>query len=128
MRFVVGLFLIAHGLVHLMYLGPRPEDDPRYPFVPETRWLSRVLGLEAGTAKAIAGALAVLCALILVVAGISLFMNAGPWEPAAVIGAAMSLALLLLFFHPWLMIGITIDLAIIAGVTAWHVPSSLFDG
>ena len=37
-RTVVGLLLIAHGLVHLLYLMPRPEDDQSYPFVPETRW------------------------------------------------------------------------------------------
>jgi Ca2+-binding RTX toxin-like protein len=34
---IVGLFLVVHGLVHLMYLGPRPEDDPNYPSAPIIR-------------------------------------------------------------------------------------------
>lgn len=46
LRIVVGLFLITHGLVHLLYLAPRPEDDPSYPFVPESRWFARAVGLE----------------------------------------------------------------------------------
>ena len=30
-RIAVGLLLIAHGLVHLLYLVPK-KDDPSFPF------------------------------------------------------------------------------------------------
>jgi len=127
MRFAIGLFLIAHGLVHLMYLAPRPEGDASYPFVPEERWLPRVLGIAPGGAKTIAIAASILTALVLAFAGIALLVDATVWEPAAVAGAGLSLALLLAFYHPWLSIGIAIDLAIVASVVWLHVPASLFD-
>jgi hypothetical protein len=127
-RFVIGLFLIAHGLVHLLYLAPRPKDDPSYPFVPEDRWLPRLLGLEPGTAKAIAAALAVATAIVFLVAGIAVIADATIAGPAAIVGAGLSLVLLLAFFHPWLSIGVAIDVAIIVTVVWLQVPTSLFDG
>jgi hypothetical protein len=127
LRIVAGLFLIAHGLVHLLYVGPRPEDDPSYPFVPEGRWLPRAIGLQPSAAKAIAGTLAVACAIAFVISGIALLANADLWEPAAVVGAGVSLALMLLFFHRWLVFGIAIDVVILGSVLSWHVPASLFE-
>ncbi|HEX6132311.1 MAG TPA: hypothetical protein VF044_11330 [Actinomycetota bacterium] len=128
MRIVIALFLAAHGLVHLLYLAPRPEDDPRYPFVPEERWSARAVGLDDAAAKAVAASLAILCAVVLVVAGVALLADAELWQPLAVLGSAVSLILLLGFMHPWLTIGVAIDVAIIAAVQWLHVPAALFDG
>lgn len=127
MRTVVGLLLIAHGLVHLMYLMPRPEDDQSYPFVPETRWSAKLVGLGPSTAKMIAVCLAVAVAVVLLVSGIALFADADIWKAAAATGSLLSLALLLLFFHPWLTIGIAVDVAILTDVWFAQLPSSLFD-
>jgi hypothetical protein len=126
-RLGVGLFLIAHGLVHLLYLRPRPEDDPRYPFVPEDRWFARTLGLHSSAAKVVAGTLAVACAIALAISGVALLASADLWEPAAVVGSAISLVLMLLFFHRWLLIGVAIDVAILASVLSLHIPASLFE-
>jgi hypothetical protein len=125
-RILTGSFLIAHGLVHLLYLMPRPEDDASYPFVPEERWSARLVGLEPATAKRVAAALAIGCAIVLFVSGVGLFADADVWKPMAAAGALLSLALLLLFFHPWLTIGVAIDAGILASVWYAHVPSSLF--
>ena len=126
-RILVGLFLVAHGLVHLLYLAPRPEEDQSYPFVPETRWITSALGLEPARAKTFAGALAVVAAGAFVVAGCALIVDAAIWQPAVVVASAISLLLLLLFFHPWLLIGIALDIVIIASVVRWHVPAALFE-
>jgi hypothetical protein len=126
MRFLVGLFLVAHGLVHLLYVARRPPDDPRYPFVPETAWVARVLGLSAEAAKAIARVTAVTVAIVLGIAGIDLIVGATLWGTLASIGAAISLVLMIGFYHRWLTIGIAIDLAII-GLVWVQVPASLFD-
>ena len=125
-RVIVGLFLVAHGLVHLLYFVPRP-DDPAYPFVPKDRWFAKALGLQPSAAKAVARTLAVVCAIALAISGVALLASADLWEPAAVVGSATSLLLMLLFFHPWLVIGIAIDVAILASVLSLHVPSSLFE-
>lgn len=126
-RILVGLFLVAHGLVHLLYLTPRPEADRSYPFVPETRSIAKVLGMEPRTAKGFAAALAVATAVAFGLAGCALIVNAAIWQPAAVVASSISLLLMVLFFHPWLLIGIAIDIVIIASVIRWHVPAVLFD-
>jgi hypothetical protein len=126
-RAVAGVFLIAHGLVHLLYLLPRPENDPTYPFVPETRWFSGAVGLEAGAAKTTAAALSIGVALVFLISGIAVFANADIWAAAAAVGSLLSLTLLVLFYHPWLSIGVVIDIAILADVWFAHAPSSLFE-
>ena len=60
-------------------------------------------------------------------AGCALIVNAAIWQPAAVVASSISLLLMVLFFHPWLLIGIAIDIVIIASVIRWHVPAVLFD-
>jgi hypothetical protein len=65
---------------------------------------------------------------LLVISGIALLADAALWEPTAVIGATISLVLMVLFFHPWLVFGIAIDVAIMGSVLSWHVPASLFEG
>lgn len=125
-RILVGLFLVAHGLVHLLYFAPRP-DDPSYPFVAEDRWFPRALGLQPWAAVAVARTLAVMCTIAFAISGVALLASADLWEPAAVIGSATSLVLMVLFFHPWLLFGIAIDVLILASVLSLHVPSSLFE-
>lgn len=127
MRVAVALFLAAHGLVHLMYFAPKPKDDATYPFVPESRWIARVLGLTPGAAKALSRAFAVVTAVAFVAAAVALLADASAWEPAALIASGVSLMLMLLFFHPWLSIGIAIDLAIVASIGWLHVPASIFE-
>ena len=61
------------------------------------------------TAKIVAVSLAVAVAVVLLVSGIAVFADADIWKVAAATGSLLSLALLLLFFHPWLTIGIAID-------------------
>ncbi len=125
---IVGLFLIAHGLVHLLYVTPRPKDDPSYPFVPEARWIARAVGIAPATAKTVAGVMALLSAVLFAIAGIAALADASMWQPTAVVASVTSLVLMLLFFHPWLLIGVAIDVAIIADVAWLHVPASLFSG
>lgn len=127
-RVILGAFLVAHGLVHLLYVTPGPKDDPAHPFVPGSRWIVRAVGIAPGTAKAVAGAMAVLSAVLFAVAGIAALADASMWQPTAVVASVCSLVLMLLFFHPWLLIGIAIDVAIIADVAWLHVPASLFAG
>ena len=42
----------------------------------------------------------------------------GLWQPLAVIAAVLSLFLLLLYWHPWLVLGVLLNVGILAGVYA----------
>ena len=111
LRAVGGVLLIAHGLVHLLYFV-RVPDDPTFPFRITRSWLvpeaaRRPLAL-ALTAVTIA-AFALLGLAVWGVPGL-----AALWPLWAVVGAAASLAMIVVFWHPQLVVGILIDLALIA--------------
>jgi len=100
---LAGLFLVAHGLVHLAVWLPRPRADA--PFDPGHSWL-------LGDVRQPARVLAVVAGGLLAVAGI--LVLAGTGAGLAVAGAAVSLALVALTFHPWLLGAVAIDVMIAA--------------
>jgi hypothetical protein len=113
---VIGLFLIAHGLVHLaMYAPPAASDAP---FDPARSWVFR------RRLRPLAFVLAMIAAAILVVAGIGLLAHQDWWQAVTVVGASASLAVLVLFFHPWLSLGVAIDVAMIWVLTQTAWPTS----
>jgi hypothetical protein len=105
MTVLAGLFLVAHGLVHLAIWLPAPKEDA--PFDPGHSWLFGDVHLPArGLAVAAAGLLAL--------AGVLVLAGGDARAALAVAGAAVSLALVLLTFHPWLLGAVAIDVAIAA--------------
>ena len=124
LELATGAFLILHGLVHVGYVSPKPTD-PRYPFAAERTWVVSVAHLDAGTAHGLFTALAALAVLAFTFAGIGVVVGAGWWPLLAVAGSIASLVVLVLGFHPWLALGVVIDLAIIAALAAqWPVYGS----
>jgi hypothetical protein len=101
---LAGLFLIAHALVHLAVWLPSPGQDA--PFDPRRSWL---LGDAAGAARTLALAA---CSL-LVGSGVLVLAGAQAGAALAVVGAVVSLTLVLLTFHPWLLGAVAIDVAIV---------------
>jgi hypothetical protein len=106
-RVVVGVLLLAHGLVHLLYLAP---DVPEFSIgrswllpEPARRPVARVL---------IAGTVAGFALVALAVWGVPGL--SGIW-PALTMGACLlSMALLAAFWDTVLAIGIVIDVALLA--------------
>ncbi len=82
--------------------------------------------MPEGRAKAAAGVASVVVVVVLGMAGIALIAGAGLWTTLAVLGALISLALLIAFYRPWLTLGIGIDLVIVGLVWA-QLPASVFD-
>jgi hypothetical protein len=108
-RTLIGLFLVAHGLVTIAIWGPR------YPAVPEGQlqppdaahsWIfgdvrlpSLIIGVAVGVALAIAG---------------FGFLTHQAWWPPVAIGAGVaSLLLFAAFFTPWWLAGIAISTAFV---------------
>lgn len=107
LRIVIGILLIAHGLVHLLYLT---DDVPE--FTLEGSWLvpesaSRPVALVLMWATI--GAFALLGLAVWGVPGL-----AGIWPALAIIGSVLSLMLLVAFWSWSLVFGVLINLAIIA--------------
>lgn len=101
MNVLAGLFLIAHALVHLAVWLPSPGQDAPFESAPRS-WL---LGDAAGAARTLALAA---CSL-LVGSGVLVLAGAQAGAALAVVGAVVSLTLVLLTFHPWLLGAVAID-------------------
>jgi len=124
MNLLLALFLAAHGLIHASFLSPAPPrtaGGPEWPFEMTRSWLVTGLQLDPGIVRgAGAGLVAASVGLLLLAAlsSIGWLVPASWWPTVAVAGAVASLATLLLFFHPWLVLGVAIDLVLIWLVVA----------
>jgi hypothetical protein len=125
-QLLVAAFLVAHGLIHLGFVSPRPAPAPGAPPWP--------FDLEAGPLAAsgrvaparLAGlgrtlVTAVLVGYALAALGALGVLSATAFDVGVVIGSVASLVLLVAGFHRWLTIGILIDGLLLAVVVAgWH--------
>lgn len=125
MKVLFGLFLIAHGLVHASYLTPDP-NDPRYPFNFDHDWFADLAGSAAKPAAIILTAIAVICFATAGMALLGVPGAATTWKLLILAGAISSTLLLVLFWHPWLVLGIAINLILLYGVLrlGWTITSS----
>ncbi len=97
-------FLIAHGLVHVaIWLAPATDDVP---FDVRHSWLAGDLGRLGTVAGPVVGAAFVL-------AGIAFLTGAAWWPAALLVAAVASLAMLVLTFTPWWLLGLAINVALV---------------
>lgn len=125
-KLLIAGFLLAHALIHASFLAPRPAataGGPAWPFELERSWLLGSLGAAPELARLVGIAL-----IAVTIGGFALAalgaLGVGPaiaWQAGIATGAVASLGMLILFFHPWLTLGLVIDLALlwIALVARW---------
>jgi hypothetical protein len=128
MKLLIAGFLLAHGSIHAGFVSPRPPvtaGGPPWPFDINESWVLRSLGVDPALTRVLAIALVALTIAAFALAAVaSMGVVPAAWAPAVVVGAAASIALLGLFFHPWLVVGVAIDVLLIwATVVARWVPS-----
>src|ERR1051326_4177266 len=100
-RWLVGIFLILHGITHVFwpYYGPSTSS-------------------LIGDAPALAIALWVAATALFVIAGLALIVRSSLWRPLTVVSAIESIALMLLFWSIGLWVGLAINIAVL-GVLTW---------
>lgn len=118
-RVMTGVLLMAHGLVHLLYLA---RDVPE--FTLDRSWLvpqSARGPLGLGLVLATVAAYALLALAVWGVPGLS-----AAWPALAMAAALVSAVLLLTFWNSWLLLGLTIDLVVlVVAVTRPHWAEQL---
>ena len=131
LKTLFALFMIAHGLVHAgLAAAPIPNDpDPKpgaFFTAMERSWLLPKLGLNGPAIQWIGIILVVLATLGFVLAGLGGLgvpgLNA-VWGTLAVVSACVSLLLLILFWHTWLVVGVLIDIGILVALLWVKWPS-----
>ena len=104
MSVLAGLFLIAHGWVHVaVWAAPQPPDMP---FDARHSWL-------LGDIPAAARIAAIASCALFVLSGILVIADTGPGPGLAIAGAVLSLILVALTFNRWLAFAVVINAAII---------------
>ena len=134
LKISLGIFVIAHGLVHaILAIAPNPADPDAKPgaffTASERSWLLHPLGLNAMAIQCIGIVLVALSTLGFILAGLGIFGVAGLniiWRTVAIISAIISFLLLIVFWHHWLPVGVLIDiLTLLALVWAKWPPTDL---
>jgi hypothetical protein len=117
-KLVVAAFLLAHAAIHASFLSPAPPataNGPAWPFRLDESVILSPLGTSPAVLRPLGIALVALVLGGFGVAALSVLGVAPPGllQPAATAGAVASVALLVLYFHVWLVLGIVIDLGIL---------------
>ena len=127
---LLATFLLGHAAIHLGFVAPAPRataSGPAWPFATESSWLVTRLGVDPDGVRDIAFALVTvivgafaLAALVAIGIAPTAF-----WLPAAVIGSIASIALLAMCSHPWLILGVGIDIVLLyATLVAGWIPTT----
>jgi len=129
-----GIFIVLHGLVHLLYFG---QSAGYFELQPGMLWpdgsliLSRLL--SDTTSRNLASILLVLAAAIFVAGGIGIFAKHVWWRPTIVVAAVFSSIIYLLFWDGvWAHldnkggVGILINMAILIALFAFRWPKLAF--
>ena len=136
-RILLAVFLITHGLVHfsLTYVPTPKPGKLRTPYWPswwredaDPNWLASKLGLTNSLVRGLGSAFWLLTLAGFTLAGLGLLGVPGLsrlWGAATVLGGGASMLLLCLYWHPWLVAGVVINLAVFGGL-ALHFPKFLF--
>ncbi len=120
-KLLLAAFLLMHGLIHALFLAPAPAataGGPSWPFEISRSWVLTPLGLDPGVIRMIGLALFAATVAGFAVAAVATLgaLPAGLWVGGVVLGSIASLALLGLFFQPWLVLGVAIDVVLLAVV------------
>lgn len=130
MRLLFGVFIVLHGLVHLLYFGHSAKIFELKPGMvwPDGSWaFSRLLGDDA--ARNLTSILLILAAIGLVVGGIGILMRQAWWLPVVVGTVAFSSVVYILLWNGSMqnldgqgVIGLLINIAILLAVLILRWP------
>jgi hypothetical protein len=120
-KWLIAAFLLAHASVHGSFMAPRPPvsaGGPAWPFELGKSWLLGPLGLDAEAIRMVGLALIAVTMGAFALAALTAvgLVPAALWPATVTIGAVASIVLLGVYFSPWFVIGLAIDLALLWAV------------
>jgi hypothetical protein len=130
MTIVFGVFIILHGVVHLLYFGHTSRFFELKPGLtwPDGSWVFSHWSIEGG-ARFLASMLLVLAGFGFIASGIGIFINQAWWRPAIITIAILSSIIFIIFWNGKLQnldgqgaIGVLINLWLLVMVVLVHWP------
>jgi hypothetical protein len=130
-RIIFGVFMVLHGLVHLLYFGQSARYFELQPGMvwPDGSWVfSKLLGDEA--IRILASISYVLAAIGFMAGGTGILVRQAWWRPVVVASAVFSAVIIVLFWDGVVQnlddkggIGLLINLAILVALLVLRWPS-----
>ena len=129
-RILVGIFIVLHGLIHLLYFGQSSRLFELQPGMvwPDGSWALSVL-LGDNATRWLASISCILAAVGLVIGGAGIFLGQSWWRTAVVAPAVFSSVLFILFWNGRMQhldsqggVGLLIDVAILVSVLVLRWP------
>jgi hypothetical protein len=113
-------------LLHLAVWLPKPEPEPAKPppFEPDHSAVLTAAHVPVRTTHTLAIALAVAACVAYLLAAVVVAFGPGWAVGVAIVAALLGLLLKVLYFHPWLSIGVLLDLLVLSAVL-WEWPVAL---
>lgn len=117
MKILFGLFLIAHALIHLSFISPKPPQQPgapEWPFDITKSWL--MPSADINFLKTVGIVLTLVATLGFVASGLAWFgfpVFKDYWSVLIAVSSISSLVLIVLFWKNWFVMGPIIDLALL---------------
>lgn len=126
-RWVLAAILFGHGWVHLMFLFPRPAPSDGgkpapgrpatdWPFDLRTSWIAARTGTGPRAFVAVGRVLVLVTFVLSLLAALAtagILVPAAWWQGLVVASSLASLAMLVAWFAPALLLGILIDIALV---------------
>ena len=115
MTLLLVMFLAAHGLLHLAIWLPHPEPNRAQPppFHPDHSAVLTAVRTSPSAVHALSLALGAAAAAAYLLAALGVLLGSAWAVPVTVSAALVGLALKGLYFHPWLLVGIALDLLVL---------------
>ena len=129
-RILVGIFIVLHGLIHLLYSGQSSRLFELQPGMvwPDGSWAFSALLGDIAT-RWLASITCILAAVGLVIGGAGIFLGQSWWRTAVVAAAVFSSVLFILFWNGRMQhldsqggVGLLIDVAILVSVLVLRWP------
>lgn len=132
MKIILGVLIMLHGLVHLLYFGQSARYFELKPGMvwPDGSWaFSKLIG--NGAARNLACISLILVAVGFIVGGVGILVNQAWWLPVVVGAAVFSSLVYILFWNGRMqnldgqgMVGILIDMTILFTVLIFRWPAA----
>jgi hypothetical protein len=120
-KLILGIFFIVHGLIHWIYVAPEPNTSGARMWSFLTgRWIVTRGILEEHAAMVIGIVLISVITLGFAVSGIGLLTSQEWWRITAIASAVVSLVLVGLFWHNWMIAGPILNAVIIIVALFWN--------
>lgn len=124
--FLVVGFLALHGLLHLAVWLPKPAPDPAKPppFEPDHSAVLTAVHVPVRSVHKLAIGLATAACAAYLLAAVVVAVGSSWAVGVAVVAALLGLVLKGLYFHPWLSVGVLLDLGVLTAAL-WEWPVAL---